>query len=59
MQLEWVSPQTGVDDEGGVNSYKKDVHIERNVSLTKTFDLEGCLAVKISLKMKHQCTNVK
>ena len=22
-QLEWVSPQTGVDDEGGIIGYKK------------------------------------
>ena len=58
-QIEWVSPHTGVDDGGGINGYKKRTR-ENIVSLTKTFDLEGCLAVKIlsQVKMKHQCTNV-
>ena len=42
-QLEWVSPQTGVDDEGVIIGYKKNVHVERIVSLSETITLEGCL----------------
>ena len=41
-QLEWVSPQTGVDDGDGINGYKQR-SCEYIVSLSETFDLEGCV----------------
>ena len=37
-----VSLHTGVDDGGGINGYKKRTR-ENIVSLSKIFDLEGCL----------------
>ena len=37
-----LSPQTGVDAGGDTKGYKKSA-CEKNFSLSKIFDLEGCL----------------